>query len=413
MSTSEIALIALLVMLLLAAVFLAAAEASLLRISELRVKSLAEGDGPRAGRLLALLERLPAVLNMILLLALLAQIGAATVTGFLAQRLFGNIGVTVASVVLTFVLFVYGEAIPKTYAIKHSERTALRLAGPVAFLDRILRPFVALLVWVADVQLPGKGITTTPTVTEEELRLLAGRAAHEGEITEHDLELIERAFRFGDRSADDIMVPRPDMVAIEAEKSVDEAIDIALRAGHRRLPVFKDTLESIVGVVRLRDLIAKRDEGVVELRDVILTPLVVPESKKVSALLEDMRSDQNHLAIVVDEYGVTAGLVTIEDVAEELLGTLSEEGTPEFEKVSDGRWRVVGSLPVEDLERVGMTIPDGDWNTAAGLMVGVAGRLLDVGDHVEINGLRMTAESVTRRRITLISIEALHTPPER
>ena len=410
MASAEIGLLVLLVVLLVAAVFLAAAEASLLRISELRVRSLADGDDPRAGRLLDLLEHLPAVLNMILLLALLTQIGAATVTGVLAQRWFGNVGVTVASVVLTFVLFVYGEAIPKTYAIRHAERTALRLAGTIRLLERVLRPFVSLLVWVADLQLPGKGITTTPTVTEEELMLLAGRAAHEGEITEHDLELIERAFRFGDRRADDIMVPRPDMVAVELASTVGEAVETALRAGHRRLPVFEETLDTIVGVVRLRDLITDREEGGVELSEVLLSPLVVPESKRVSGLLEEMRTEENHMAIVVDEYGVTAGLVTIEDVAEELLGTLSEEGVPEFERLSEGHWRVVGSLPVEDLERVGMTIPEGDWNTAAGLMVGIAGRLLDVGDHVDIDGLRMTADSVTRRRITRISIESI--PPQ-
>lgn len=406
MTSGEVILLITLVVLLLAAVFLAASEASLLRISEFRVRSLAEAGDRRAIRLHHLLERLPAVLNMILLLALLTQIGAATVTGILAQGWFGNVGVTLASVVLTVVLFIYGEAIPKTYAVRHAEKTALAISGPISALERILRPVVSLLVWVADIQLPGKGITTSPTVTEEELRLLADRAAHEGEITDRDRQLIERAFRFGDRSADDVMIPRPDIVAIDESTELDEAIETALRKGHRRLPIYSGNLEGISGVVRLRDMIEARDSGA-SLRDLAYPPLVVPESKSISALLEDMQSEQTHLAIVVDEYGTTVGLVTVEDVAEELLGTISEEpGVPEFQRVGESKWKVAGSLPVEDLAQIGMAIPEGEWNTVGGLMVGLAGRLLHIGDQVEVDGHTLTVEGAIRRRITWVMITA-------
>ena len=358
MTGADAPLLILLGLALLVAVFLALAEASLLRISEYRVRALADEGGNAATRLLNLVDRLPEVLNLILFLALLAQIGAATVTGVLAQRWFGNLGVTLASVVLTIVLFVYGEAIPKTYAVRHVETTALRVAGPISFLERVLRPLVALLIWVADVQMPGKGITTTPTVTEEELRLLAYRAAHEGEITEADLTLIERAFRFGDRRADDIMVPRPDIVAVDASTDVDRALEIALAAGHRRLPIYEGSLEHITGVVRLRELTESRDRGTTDLRSLATPPLVVPESKSVTSLLAEMQDQNNHLAVVVDEYGATAGLVTVEDVAEELLGTISDVDEPEeLERIGEGKWRAPGSLPVEDLEEIGIDLP--------------------------------------------------------
>jgi CBS domain containing-hemolysin-like protein len=408
MGSADIPLLVLLGVALVAAVFFAAAEASLLRVSEFRARSLAEDeDDPRAHRLRVLLGRLPEVLNLILLLALMAQIGAAALTGVLAQGWFGSVGVTAATILLTIVLFVYGEAIPKTFAIRHAERTALWVAGPITVIERLFRPLVALLVWIADIQLPGKGIETAPTVTESELRLLAGRAAHEGEITGHDQTLIERAFVFGDRSADDIMIPRPDIVALDATVGLDDAIDTALRAGHRRLPVYAETLESIIGVVKLRDMIQARDQGGATLGELASPPLLVPESKSLSALLEEMQATRTHLAIVIDEYGVTTGLVTVEDVAEELLGTISEEpGAPEFEQLGEGRWRVAGSLPVEDLANIGMTIPEGDWNTAAGLMVGLAGRLLEVGDAVDSGGYRLRVEAAARRRVTRISIEA-------
>jgi CBS domain containing-hemolysin-like protein len=391
-----------------AAIVLAAAEASLLRVSEVRVRSLAETADPGAERLRALLGRLPAVLNLILLLALMAQIGAAAITGFLAQRWFGSLGVTLASVVLTLVLFVYGEAIPKTYAIRHAERTALRLAGPVSVVERALRPLVSLLVWVADVQLPGKGIETAPTVTESELRLLAGRAVHEGEITPHDRTLIERAFVFGDRRADDVMIPRLDIVALDASTSLDEAIDTALRAGHRRVPVYEGSLENIVGIVKLRDMLRAREVGGMSLADLAETPLVVPESKRISALLEEMQSTRTHLAIVIDEYGVTTGLVTVEDVAEELLGTITEEpGSPTIREIGPGRWLVAGSVPVEDLEQIGMAVPEGEWNTAAGLTVGLAGKVPSVGDEVEADGFLLRVDAMVGRRVTRVAIQSL------
>lgn len=408
MTSADVPLIVALVALLLLAVFLAAAEASLLRVTEVRARALAESGERGAARLLGLVERLPQVLNLVLLLALLAQIGAATITGILAQGWFGNVGVTVASVVLTLVLFIYGEAIPKTYAVRHALRTARFVSGPIAFLERLFRPLVSLLVWIADIQLPGKGITTSATVTEDELRLLAVEAAAEGEITEVDRDLIDRAFRFGDREVDDIMVPRPDIVAVDLATPISEALTLALRTGHRRLPVYVGDMDDIDGVVRLRDLIAARDRGETSLDSIVYAPLVVPEAKRISDLLADMQEQNNHMAVVVDEYGVTVGIVTVEDVAEELLGSISDEpAKPDLERVGRGRWLAAGSLPVEDLAtELGMEIPEGEWNTAAGLMLGVAGSLLERGSVVEVGGYEMEVERVRRRRITRIAIRA-------
>ncbi len=406
MPAADIPLLALLILLLMAAVFLAAAEASLLRVNEARARSEAATGGRRVKRLLHLVERLSEVLNLILLLALLAQIGSATLVGILAQRWFGNVAVTVASIVLTIFLYIYGEAIPKTYAVRHPMSTALFVSGPITFLERLFRPVVRLLVWIADIQMPGKGVTTSSAVTEDELRYLAVEAADEGEITEGDRELIDRVFRFGDRRVDDIMVPRPDVVAVQMATSIDEALDVALEAGHRRLPVYTDNVGNITGVVRLRDLIAARDEGVSDLAAVAFEPLVVPESKHVSQLLAAMQDRGTTVAIVVDEYGVTVGLVTVEDVAEELLGSISEEESlPAIQAVGEGRWLVAGSVPVEDLgDELGVDLPRGEWNTVAGMMLGLAGEILAPGSRVEASGHSFEVSSVRGRRITLVDV---------
>ena len=407
MTSADFPLLIALVALLLLAVFLAASEASLLRITEFRARALAADGERNTARLLAVVERLPQVLNLILLLALLAQIGAATITGILAQRWFGNVGVTIASVILTIVLYIYGEAIPKTYAIRHAERTALVVARPIALLELIFRPVVNVLVWIADLQMPGKGVTTSATVTEDELRLLAAEAAGEGEITAKDQELIDRAFRFGDRRVDDIMVPRPDIVAVDRGMPIGEALTVALKAGHRRLPVHSGDIDHIDGVVKMRDLINARERGEAGIESVVVEPLVVPESKSVVALLADMQQDSNNFAVVVDEFGATVGIVTIEDVAEELLGSISDEPVrPEIDEVDPGRWLVVGSVPVEDLTTLGMTIPEGEWNTVAGLMLGVAGRLLREGESVEVDDYVMTAQVVSGRRIVNVEVVA-------
>ncbi len=409
MSSGDIPLLVLLVATLLMAVFLALSEASLLRISEFRARSMAEEGDRRAVRLAALLERVPEILNLILFLALLVQIGAATITGILAHRWFGNIGVTIASFLLTIVLFIYCEAIPKTYAVRHSERTALFISGPIGVLERALRPLISFLVWIADMQMPGKGITTAPTVTEGELRLLAFRAAHEGEITEEDLKLIERAFRFGDRRADDIMVPRPDIVAVKSSATIEQALETALVTGHSRLPTYTDTLEHVTGVVQLKDLAEARLRQAAELASLSTKPLIVPESKRITSLLAEMQDQQTHVAIVVDEYGVTVGLVTVADIAEELLGTISQgEQLSSLQEVSHNRWIAPGSLPIEDLKDLGMKLPEGHWNTIAGMMIGRAGRLLSPDDQVRIDEFTLTVKAVRRRRITRVLIERVH-----
>ncbi len=387
------------------AVFLAAAETSLLRVSSVRAATLAKEGGQRGERLAQLIGRLPRVLNTILLMALLSQIVAATVVGILAERWFGSLGVTLASVVLTIVLFIYAEAIPKTYAVRHADRVGLAVSGPVAVLEWVLRPVVSLLVAIADFQAPGKGITTSPTVTEGELRLLAGRAAAEGEIETHDMELIERAFRFGDRRTDDIMVPRTEVVGVPSDTPVEKAIQVALETGHRRLVVYETGLDDVTGIVRLRDLFAiPPDRAGIPVGHLSQEPLVVPETKRIVMLLREMQETGTHLAVVVDEYGGMAGLVTVEDIAEELLGSISEDAVDEdLIRIGEASWSVNGLLPIEDLEAAAEVVfGEGEWNTVAGLVVSHLGHLPAVGDQVSVSGCVMRVTAVRGRRAVRI-----------
>lgn len=391
------------------AIFLSAAEAALLRISPVRAMSQ-EDSSRRWGTLAGLIHDLPNVLNAVLFAALLAQIGAATFAGLIAQESWGSWGVTAATVGLTALLFVYGEAIPKTYAIRHADRVGLALAWPIKSLEVMLRPVVRILVWIADIQMPGKGVAIAPMVTEVELRHLAAWAAEEGEITDEDAELISRAFRIGDRLADDVMVPRLDVVAISGDSTVDEALTIALESGHRRLPVFEGTIENIDGMVRLRDLVGVPESRrkTVTVRAVAESPLVVPASKRVLELLYEMQAARTHLAVIVDEHGGTAGIVTIEDIAEELLGSMAEEpGTSPIVDLGQGTWSVDASLPVEDLaDLVGETVPPGP-NTVGGLVMLLTGAIPKLGDAVPLGDHEIRVTSVRNRRVTRVEVTRL------
>lgn len=408
---SDTALIILLAAFVVAALLLAAAETSLIRISHLRAASLARQGSRRAKLLVSLLDHLPRVLNATLFAALLVQIGAAAVTGILADRhLGGGIAITVASVALTLVLFVYTEAIPKTFAVRHPERVAMWMAFPVRALELVFRPVVYLLVWLADLQSPGKGITTSPTVTEYELRTLAAQAAHEGEITSHDLELIEKTFRFGDRVTSEIMVPRPDIVAVEVNTPVEDAIPIALRSGHRRIPIFESSIDQIIGVVSLRQLVsAAQAEGHRPTLDQLMRPpLVVPESKRIVDLLRTMQAEGTHLAVVVDEHGGTAGLATIEDVVEQLLGSVADEGSraSSRHRTRPGGGIVVeGKTSVRELsERLGAQLPKGEWTTVAGLVIGLIGKVPRPGEEATAAGFRFRVVSATGRRVRKVEV---------
>jgi CBS domain containing-hemolysin-like protein len=408
--TGDVPLLVLLVVLVCTAVYLGAAEAAMIRVRPTAVEVLAEGGDRRAVRLLRLLEDLPGVMNTVLLAVLLVQIGAATVTGLLAQRHFGKVGITLASVALTLLLFVYAEAIPKTFALRNPTYVAKATTPLLVVLTRVLHPVVSLLVRFADFQAPGRGIAGTPSVSEAELLRLAAQAAEVGELAGSDLELMERALSLGDVRVDEIFVPRVDVVSVPKSASARHALDTAIESGHRRLAIYDDRPDNITSIVRLRDLARSVADGVDQEAGSLTRPvLVVPESKRVIELLHEMQSTGCHFAVAIDEHGSTAGIVTIEDVVEELVGDVADEGeetAPAIEEISSGRWRVDARTAVARLETaLGLKLPQGEWRTVGGLVIGLAGRIVRVGETLTIEGIQIRVTRATGRRVREIEID--------
>lgn len=407
----SIPLLAALAGLLLTAAFLAAAETALLRVPRVRLQVAVEHGDRSAARLLGLERDLPRVLNAVLLTVLLVQVGAATIAGVVADRHFGNTGVTIASVLLTVIMFIYTEAIPKTMAVRHPLAIARLVALPVSVLAFLTRPIVAVLLFLADLQSPGKGIPSRPTVTEEELRRLAAEAAASGEIAPADLELIERSFAIGDTPISAVAVPRPDVIAISLHESLDEALDRALRSGHRRLPIYRRDLDDITGVVRMRDLAAAQEAGrPSDLAELQQPVLAVAETRPVLDVLRDMQATGYHLAVVIDEHGGTAGIATVEDAVAQLVGDIDEAGGTRSRAVRSlgpGRWQVDATADVQSLEAaLGTELPAGRWRTVAGMVIGMAGRIPGVGDRVEVPGYTFLVTAATRRRVLRVEVSA-------
>ncbi len=320
-----VSLLVVLLILVVGAAVLAAAEVALLRTPRVSVEVAVDTGNPRAATMLRLLDDLPLVLNTVLLTVLFAQVGAAAITGYLAQRWFGGLATTVTAVVLTLTLFVYTEAIPKTLAVRSPLGFGLALARPITIAIRPLSPLTRVLLRAADVQTPGSGASARTAFSEEELRLLAAQSAEAGEIETADAELVARSFEFGDTRVAEVLVRRDDIVAVAESTTPARAVERAVRSGHRRLPVFRGDIDTITGVVRLRDLAQAAQSGAPTTVGALGRPaLSVGPDALVADVLGRMQRTGRRFAVVTSSAGTTEGIVTIEDIVAELVGEIEE-----------------------------------------------------------------------------------------
>ncbi len=325
MTASDVGLIVLFLALFAAAAALALSEVAILRVQRAQAV-VAQDRGDRgASRLLDLIDELPQVLGTVLLVALLMQVGAATVSGYLASRWFGGFGITFISVLVTFLLFVYAEAIPKAIAMSSPLRTARLTAPLLTVLVRVFRPIVRVLLKFADLQAPQSVQTVRSALTEEELRAVADEAARAGEIEPDDAALVERSLDFRDMVVRDVFVPREQVVSVSSSQSVDDALRLAIRHGHRRLPVHAGDLDHAVGVVRLRDLAAADgQDGPISAAGVMTDALEVGIDERIVDVLRQMQTSGRRFALVREGERVL-GIMTIEDVVAELVGEIAED----------------------------------------------------------------------------------------
>jgi len=339
--------------------------------------------------------------------------------GVVADHLFGGLGVAVATAFEVVVVFVFFEAAPKTWAIQHADRAALFAAPVVSAIIGFppVRWLSGGLIALANAITPGRGLRRGPYVSEQELLAMADVAVEEEVIESEERALIHSIFEFGDTVVREVMKPRPDMVSVEGRDTVGDVIEVAIAAGYSRIPVYEQGIDDVVGIVYTKDLMRAEREGKSgrPVREFVREARFVPETKRVAALMREMQDQKFHMAIVVDEYGGTAGVVTLEDLIEELVGEIVDEydvEEPLVEPLPNGDLRVNARLPIDEAnELLHAELPEGDWDTVGGLIFNLLGHVPHEGETVVCDGHRLTAEKVQGRRISRVRISTTGPAP--
>jgi magnesium and cobalt exporter, CNNM family len=424
--------------------FFVAAEYALVTVRRTRLQELEAQGSRRARRVINLLENPSNFISSIQLGVTLSSLALGAIGEPVVSRLLKSpldllpqswhqgvattIAVVLAFTILPYFHVVMGEIVPKSYTLEHAEGVALVVAVPISWFNTVFRPFIWVLVrsstavlrW-AGLQPPG-GISLV--YSEEELKMLVTASRQRGVIEEKEQEMLHNVFEFADKTAADVMVPRPDMVGLSIQTPVPDLMTTVLRNPYTRYPVYEEDLDDVVGVLHVRDLFnALNDRGIerVDLRAILRPAIVVPETKRLDELLADFRRTSNHLAIVVDEYGSTAGLATLEDLIEEIIGEIGDEfDLPHagVRRIGRGRVRIGGSFPIEEFnERFGTGLPEEDYHTVGGFLFGEIGRAPQIGDTVRVNGARFEVSGVDGPRITEVdvsfaAVEQPAPPPE-
>ena len=403
-----------LALLLVLSAFFSGSETALLAANKLRLRQLHEQGSARAGTVRRLLEEPGRVLTALLVGNNIVNV-AATVfaTAILVQVWGPQRGPLYALIGMTLLLLVVGEITPKTFAAKYADRLAMWVSRPVAWLTVLLSPVIRVLSLLSNLllwPLGGRVDLASPLVTEEEIRLLVKVGEEEGVIQEDEREMIHSIFEFGDTVAREVMVPRIDMVCVADTDTVADALRVVRAEGHSRLPVYHESIDQIVGVVHVKDLVpfVQDGRGQTPVKEASRPGYFIPESKPLDSLFREMRRRKAHLAIVVDEYGGTAGLVTIEDLLEEIVGPILDEYDVEeklFEIVNESVALVDGRVSLEEVnEHLGLDLPVGEVDTVGGFVYSLLGHVPAQGESVTYDGVELFVEGLEGHRVARVRV---------
>ncbi len=402
-----------LVLLFILSAFFSGSETAYLSVSRAKVRKLAKEGDSRAIVLERLLHTPNRVIITILIGNNLVNILAASIATSIAIQVFGSTGVGIATGAVTLVVLLFGEITPKSYSATNAERVALLVAKPIYLLMKLLTPVVAVLSRFAKfvVSTFGGEVRLGPFITEEELKMLVEVGEELGAIEKEEKEMISGIFEFDKMDVRDIMVPRIDMKCIEANSSIEDAKKLILETGHSRIPVYEGSVDNIIGILYAKDLLRFLNSGEKPetLHSILRPAYFVPESKKLNELLSEFQRLKVQIAIVVDEYGGTAGMVTLEDVLEEIVGEIEDEydvgEAEEFRMVDENQAVVDARMSIHDVnERLSLSLPEDRVDTIGGLLFNMLGRIPVQGDEVEVDGVVLRVESMRGRRIMKVRV---------
>jgi putative hemolysin len=400
--------------------FFVAAEYGLVTARRTRIVELHHLGNRRARDVLRITSDPPRFISAMQLGVTLTSLGIGALGEQALSHAFDDVMATVLAVllaylILTFLHVVIGELVPKGIALGHSEGTALAVAVPVRTFFIVFRPLIWFLQRSTEVVLRWLGLqppgAEDDVHSEAELRMLVSQSTQHGEIEEQEQEMLYKVFDFADKEASDVMVPRPEVVALSIDLPPEQCLEAVMDSPYTRYPVYRESLDSVVGILHVRDLFgALRDRGMHEVRieDLVRPAHIVPETKDLAALLTEFRRTNQHMAIVVDEYGEMEGIVTLEDLLEEIVGEIEDEfDLPDesVEQIDEDTVRVDGTFPIDDFnERFHTDLPQEDYHTLAGFVFGLLGRQPEVGDDISHDGMRFDVLEVEGSRINKLAV---------
>ena len=404
-------LIIILILLIAGSAFFSASETALTSLSKIRLRNMVEENVKNADKIQKLVNNPNKLLSSILIGNNLVNNAAASLTTMIAvSMLGGQSGVGAATMVITIIILIFGEITPKTLAAQNSEKISFRVVKMISGIVVILTPVVKILNVITNglIRLLGGNVTEkTLTITEAELKTMVNVSHEEGVLEVDERRMINNVFDFGDSKAKDVMTPRTDMVCVEDDTTYDEIVAIFKEERFSRLPVYHESVDNIVGILYVKDIIFI-DEKNFKITEYMREPFFTYESKSISELFSEMRSNRIPAAIILDEYGGTSGFVTIEDMVEEIVGDIADEydeQEQEIEVVKEDEFIVDGSTRLEDVnEMIGLRLESEDFDTIGGYVIGILGTLPDGGEIVETDGMKIVVEAVDKNRIEKLHI---------
>ena len=409
--TVVIRLVLVVVCLVLSA-FFSSSETALTTVTLIRIRNLADNGDKAAARVINSTRDQSKMLGAILIGNNVVNLSASSMLTVLVTDVFGSQAVGAATGVLTLLVLLFGEITPKTIATLEAEKNALRFARVICLLMTILTPVIFVVNLLSGGVLRLLGVDPnkpTDSITEDELRTIVEVGHEKGVIESEEKEMINNVFDLGDSVARDIMVPRIDMSFVDVEASYEELMEIFRRDHYTRLPVYEDNTDNIIGIINMKDLILLEDRAAFSVRDYLRQPLFTFESKKLSELMIEMRKTSNNIVIVLDEYGATAGLITLEDILEEIVGDIRDEfdadEEDELKEISKGEYLADGSMNLDDInDRLGLELVSEDFDSLGGFMIDRLEHLPAEGEEVDTEEVRLVVEKVNKNRIDKVHI---------
>ncbi len=420
MDSSDVIQLLVLVVLLALSAFFSSSETALTTVNKIRIRTLAEAGDSRAIILLKVIEEQGKMLSAILIGNNIVNLTASSLMTTLTINLFGSKAVGLATGILTLLILVFGEITPKTLSTISAETIALKDAKIIYSLMLVLTPVIYVVNQLSLAVLLLMRVDPNAkrdTITEDELRTIVEVSHEEGVIETEEKKMINNVFDFGDSVAKDVMVPRIDMTMADVNASYDELIDIFREEKYTRIPVYEENTDNVIGIVNMKDLLLIDNREHFHIRDYLREPLYTYEYKKTAELMVEMRQTFNNIVIVLDEYGATAGLITLEDMLEEIVGEIRDEYDEDEEdsliETAPGQYSVEAAMKLDDLnDRLGLELESEDYDSVGGLVIGLLDHLPDAGEEVIDNGIQFIVEKVDKNRIDRIKIVLPASPVE-